>query len=251
LYSVRERFKPDADIVIYNGAAMREDCPLSDGDRVVLIRRGERPGPEEMEALLVARHTPGVHDKVKRAVVGIAGLGGLGSAIAVALARVGVGKLVLADFDIVEPSNLNRQQYFIRQIGIPKIQALAENLGEINPYVELETHQVRLTAANVADIFAGVNVLVEAFDAPDAKTELVGGFSRAYPDRPIVMASGLGGYGSGNTIRVHRLGKNLYVVGDMETAARPGTGLMAPRVGVAAHLQANVVLRLLVGDEGE
>jgi sulfur carrier protein ThiS adenylyltransferase len=251
LLSVKSRFKPDADVVICNGAAMSTDYPLSEGDQVVLIRRGERPRADELEALLVARHTPGVHAKVKRAVVGIAGLGGLGSAIAVALARVGVGRLELADFDVVEPSNLNRQQYFIRQIGAPKTEALAENLREINPYVSLGTHQVRLTADNVAGIFAGVNVLVEAFDTPGAKAELVDGFSRAYPARPIVMASGLAGYGPGSAMRVHRLGTYLYVVGDLETAARPGTGLMAPRVGIAAHLQANVVLRLLLGEEGD
>jgi sulfur carrier protein ThiS adenylyltransferase len=251
LFRIRDHFKPDADVVIYNGAAMRDDALLTEGDRVVLIRRGERPRADELEALLVARHTPGVHEKVRAATVGIAGLGGLGSAIAVALARVGVGRLELADFDVVEPSNLNRQQYFVRQIGAPKTEALADNLREINPYVSLGMHQLRLTAANVAEVFAGVDVLVEAFDTPGAKTELVEGFSRVYPDRPIVMASGLAGYGPGNAMRVHRLGTHLYVVGDMETAAQPGTGLMAPRVGIAAHLQANVVLRLLLGEEGD
>ena len=251
LFPVMRRLKPDADILIFNGAAMRADQPLSDGDRVVLIRRGEQPRPDEMEALLVARHTPGVHEKVKRASVGVAGLGGLGSAIAIALARLGIGRLVLADFDIVEPSNLNRQQYFIRQLGCPKVDALSETILEINPYVKMDLHRVRITAGNVAEIFAGVDVLAEAFDMPDSKTELVGGFSRAFPEKPIVMASGLGGYGPGNAMRVHKLGRNLYVIGDLETAARPGTGLMAPRVGVAAHLQANTVLRLLLGEEGE
>ena len=251
LFAIRDRFKPDADVVICNGAALRDDCPLTEGDRVVLIRRGERPRAYEMEALLMARHTPGVHAKVRGAVVGIAGLGGLGSAVAVALARVGVGRLELADFDVVEPSNLNRQQYYVRQIGVPKTEALAEHLREINPFVSLGLHQVRLTAANVAGIFARVAVLVEAFDMPDAKTDLVDGFSRAYPERPIVMASGLAGYGPGNALRVHKVGTHLYVVGDLETAARPGTGLMAPRVGIAAHMQANVVLRLLLGEEGD
>ena len=251
LHAVKTMFKPDADIVIYNGALMRGDSPLVEGDQVVLIHRGEQPGPEEMETLLVARHTPGVHEKVKTAAVGIAGLGGLGSAVAIALARVGVGRLVLADFDVVEPSNLNRQQYFVRQIGIPKVEALVVNLHEIHPYVRLEAHNVRITFDNAPEIFRDVDVLVEAFDAPDAKTELVNGFTRVFPDKPVVMASGLGGYGPGNTMRVHTLGRNLYVVGDMETAARPGTGLMAPRVGIAAHLQANTVLRLLLGETAE
>ncbi len=120
LFGLRDRTKPDADILILNGAAMSADVPLSEGDEVSLITRGEMPSADELEALMAARHTPGVHTKLKAATVGIAGLGGLGSSIAVALARVGVGKLIVADFDVVEPSNLNRQQYFVDQIGFLK-----------------------------------------------------------------------------------------------------------------------------------
>jgi sulfur carrier protein ThiS adenylyltransferase len=250
LFALRDRVKPGADVVIYNGAPAGADRALAEGDRVVFIRRGERPGPDEMEALLVARHTPGVHAKIKRAAVGIAGLGGLGSAVAVALARIGVGRLVLADFDVVEPSNLNRQQYFVDQIGLPKTEALAENLRRINPYVRLETHAVRLVPENIPSIFGAVDVLAEAFDRAEEKVMLLDRFASAFPDRPIVMVSGLAGHGPGDAIRVRRLGGRVYVVGDLESAAEPGRGLMAPRVGVAAHLQANVVLRLLLGEEG-
>ncbi|NOZ22527.1 MAG: sulfur carrier protein ThiS adenylyltransferase ThiF [Planctomycetes bacterium] len=251
VFDVRDRFKPDADVVILNGAPVNKDCAISDGDEVVLIQRGEEPSREELEALMAARHTPGVHKRVKEASVGIAGLGGLGSAIAIALTRTGVGRLVLADFDIVEPSNLNRQQYFVDQLGQPKTEALAENLRRINPYVRVETHRVRLDASNVSEVFADVEVLVEAFDAPDAKTMLLESFATAFPDKPIVMASGLAGHGPGSTIQVRKLGSQIYVIGDMESAAQPGRGLMAPRVGIAAHLQANTVLRLLLGEEGE
>jgi len=247
LDDVRARFKPDADIAIYNGAAMREDRSLSDGDRVVLIRRGERPGSEEMEALLAARHSPGVHQRVKGAAVGIAGLGGLGSAVAIALARTGIGRLVLADFDIVEPSNLNRQQYFVDQLGMPKTEALQANLARINPYVRVEVHAVRLDPSNVAALFGDVDVLVEAFDTPEAKAMLMESFLVRFPGKSLVMATGLAGYESSNSIRTTRVGKNLYVVGDLVTAAEPGRGLMAPRVGVAAHHQANTVLRILMG----
>lgn len=249
LYDVRARCKPDADVTILNGAAMRQDAALAENDRVVLIRRGERPPADELEALLVARHTPGVHARVKAATVGIAGLGGLGSAIAIALARTGVGRLILVDFDVVEPSNLNRQQYYLRHLGLPKTEALAEILREINPYIRVETHCCRVSAANVPQLFGEVDVMVEAYDVPDAKAELAGAFGSAFPDKPLVMASGLAGHGSGNDIRVHRLAPQLYVVGDLNTAARPGTGLMAPRVGVAAHLQATMVLRLLLGEQ--
>lgn len=249
LYAVRGRIKPGADVVILNGAMMNRDCQLSDGDRVALIRRGERPGPEEMETLLVARHTPGVHEKVKRAVVGIAGLGGLGSAIAVALARIGVGRLVLVDFDVVEPSNLNRQQYFVDQIGMPKTEAIKVNLARINPYVAVVTHNVKLDEKNVTECFSDVDVLVEAFDNAEGKVMLMECFTAGFPGKPLVMASGLAGYEASNSIQTRKVGKNVYVVGDLVNAARPGQGLMAPRVGVAAHHQANAVLRLLMGED--
>lgn len=246
LFLLRDREKPDADVLIYNGAAVAADVPLAEGDHVNLITRGEIPRAEELEALMVARHTPGVHEKIKGATVGIAGLGGLGSAIAVALARIGVGRLILADFDVVEPSNLNRQQYFIDQLGMTKADALEANLRRINPYVEYEAHCVRLTPENIPTLFADTDVMVEAFDRADQKAMLL----QSFKDKPIVAASGLAGHGSGETIGVRKMGDRIYIVGDLETGATPGCGLMAPRVGIAAHMQANVVLRLLLGEEG-
>lgn len=251
LHQVRETFKPEADILIFNGFPAADDRPLSEGDRVVLIRRGEQPTPEEMEALLVSRHTPGVHEKVRGACVGIAGVGGLGSAVAVALARLGIGRLTVADFDLIEPSNLNRQQYFVDQIGCPKVEALRQNLIRINPYVQVDTFHGRLTPDNVPAVFAEAEVLVEAFDAADQKAMLVETFLCRCPGIPLVAASGLAGYGPANTIETRRVGKCFYLVGDGLSAARPGEGLMAPRVGIAAHHQANAVLRLLLGEEPE
>jgi len=249
LLGLRDRAKPDADILILNGFPVADDLPLSEGDRVVLIRRGEVPAAEDLEAQLTSRHTPGVHARIRRATAGIAGVGGLGSAIAVALARLGIGSLVYADFDLVEPSNLNRQQYFIDQLGQPKVSALADNLKRINPYVALQPHHLRLTRENIAEVFGGVDVLVEAFDAADQKALLVETFRRHCPDRPLVAASGLAGSGAGNAIRTRRAGRNFYLVGDEVSAAGPGAGLMAPRVGIAAHHQANCVLRLLLGED--
>lgn len=246
---VRRRFKPDADLVIRNGFPLESDRPLEEDDRLVLIRRGEHPAPEELEALLVARHTPGVHARLKRAIVGIAGVGGLGSAIAVALTRSGVGQLIVADFDLVEPSNLNRQQYFVDQIGLPKVEALRENLARINPYVKVSVFQGRLTAENIPQLFAGVDVMVEAFDRAEQKAMLVETFLAQFPVKPLVAASGMAGYGPSNTIVTRRAGSRLILVGDGTTAAAPGQGLMAPRVGIAAHHQANAVLRLLLGEE--
>ena len=156
LHQLRDEHKPAADIVILNGHPVRDDAAIADGDHVVLIKRGETPSAEEMEALLMARHTPGVHERLKTTTVGIAGVGGLGSAIAVALARSGVGRLILADFDIVEPSNLNRQQYFVDQLGLPKVDALKANLRRINPCVQAAAFFGRLDADNLPQVFAGV-----------------------------------------------------------------------------------------------
>lgn len=249
LFALRDRFKAGADVLVLDGATVSSDRVLKEGDRVVLIRRGETPSCEELDALMAARHSPGVHETVKRATVGIAGLGGLGSMVAVALARVGVGRLIVADFDVVEPSNLNRQQYYIDQIGMPKVEALCANLGCINPFVSVEGRRVRLAAENTAQVFAETDVLVEAFDAADAKAMLLEAFRAAYPGKPIVLASGLAGYESANTVLTKKVAEGVYVVGDFQTASAPGTGLMAPRVGVAAHHQANAVLRLLLGEE--
>ena len=251
LFEARSRCKPEADVLIVNGFPAADDQPLHDGDRVVLIRRGEQPSATELEALMAARHTPGVHERVKQACVGIAGAGGLGSSVAVALARIGIGRLILADFDVVEPSNLNRQQYFVDQIGQPKVEALRDNLARINPYVEVEIFNARLTSENIAAVFADAQILVEAFDAAAQKAMLAETFRHHYPDRPLVVASGLAGYQPSNTIMTRRISPQLVLVGDGHSAARPGEGLMAPRVGIAAHHQANAVLRLLLGETPE
>lgn len=251
LLTLRDRVKPRADLIIYNGFPQSDPIPLKSGDEVVLIRRGEIPSEHELEAQMMARHTPGVHQKVRGARVGIAGLGGLGSSVAVALARLGLGHMVLADFDVVEPSNLNRQQYFIDQIGMPKVEALKQNLGRINPHVQVEWHAVVLDRENIPKIFSQTPIVVEAFDRADVKEMLIATIMDRLPGHVVVAASGLAGYGPNNIIRTERVAKNLYIIGDQVSAARPGSGLMAPRVGIAAHHQANLVLRLILGEEDE
>lgn len=251
LMEVRARFKPDADLVIRNGFPVTENVAVKDGDSVVLIRKGERPTKDELEAQLCSRHTPGVHGRVKTGVVGIAGVGGLGSSVAMALARVGVGTLVIADYDVVEPSNLNRQQYFIDQIGSLKVNAMEENLRRVNPFVKVVKKNVLLTSLNIPDIFRGVDVLVEALDSAESKAELLDAAAKGLPGVPVVCASGVAGYGPSNAITTRPFGGSCHVVGDLETAAAEGVGLMAPRVGVAAHHQANCVLRILLGEKGD
>jgi sulfur carrier protein ThiS adenylyltransferase len=249
LFHLKDQFKPNADVIIYNGFPVNVDRPLIEGDALVFIKKGESPSSEEFESLMMARHTPGIHQKIKKSIVGIAGLGGLGSAIAIALARIGVGRLILVDFDVVEPSNLNRQQYFVHQIGMPKVEALQKNIAAINPYVRIQTYQEKLDRDNAERIFKEAEVVVEAFDRAEEKAMLINAVSEKMPDKYIVAASGVAGYGDNNEIKTVRFSSKIFIVGDQKTAAQPGIGLMAPRVGIAAHHQANTVLRILLGEE--
>lgn len=241
--------KEGADVLILNGFPAPADTVLHEGDELYLIRRGEVPTEDELENLMASRHTPGVHSLLKQAVVGIAGVGGLGSAAAIALARVGIGKLVIADFDVVEPSNLNRQQYFIDQIGRYKVDALVENLRRINPYVTVESYRELLGPENIPVIFSDCRVVVEAFDRADMKAMLVNTVLESMPRSIVVAASGLAGFGPNNSIATRRVSRRLYLTGDSVSEAAPGNGLMAPRVGIAAHHQANQVVRILLGEE--
>lgn len=251
LYALREQHKVGADFLIVNGHPASSDQELNEGDRVIMIQRGEHPSAEELEALMMARHTPGVHEKIKHARVGIAGAGGLGSQVAFALARVGIGQLDIADFDVVEPSNLNRQQYFIDQIGMPKVSALRDNLLRINPGTKINIYHQKVTTENIAKLFSQVDILVEAFDAAEQKAMLTNYFLCNFPDKFLVAASGIAGYETSNSIRTTKISDRFYLCGDGVTAAEPGCGLMAPRVGIVAHHQANAVLRLLLNKSPE
>lgn len=247
LFQLRDELKPNADIIICNGIPTSSDHPLQPGDHITIIRRGEQPSREELEALLIARHTPEVHAALKKATIGIAGAGGLGSSIATALTRAGIGQIIIADFDVVEPSNLNRQQYFIDQIGLPKVEALQANLQRINPFTIVRAEKCYLSVDNIPALFADVDVMVEAFDCPETKAMLIQLWLRQFPATPLVAASGMAGYGASNTICTRQVMNKLYLCGDGVSAVQPGTSLMAPRVGIAAHHQANTVIRLLLG----
>ena len=196
-----------------------------------------------------SRRDPAVLDILRRSSVGIAGAGGLGSNVAISLARAGVGRLVIADFDRIEPSNLNRQQYYVDQVGRVKVEALRESLLRVNPFSVYEIHNVRITRRNAAGIFRSVDVLVEAFDKAGAKEMLIEACLGRFPGRPIVAASGLAGYGKNRKLRARRLG-NLYICGDEESQCPKGVSPMAPRVGIVANMQANLVVELLVKMRG-
>jgi len=249
LDDLHRRFRPDADVVIRNGFPASGDSVIHEGDELFFITRGAPPSREELEYLMMARHTPGVHEKLRQATVGIAGVGGLGSAVATALARVGIGTLIIADFDVVEPSNLNRQQYFVDQLGLPKVEALTETLRRINPYVAVNPRHCLLTPDNVPEIFRPCRVVVEAFDRAEMKSMLVETVLVELPESVVVAASGLAGYGPNNDIVTRKISGRFWLVGDMVSAAAPGAGLMAPRVGIAASHQANQVVRIILGEE--
>lgn len=248
LAGAAQQFKPDADLLILNGFPAEPETLLQEGDQLFLIKRGEQPTADELEALMAARHTPGIHARLKQACVGIAGVGGLGSAVAVALARIGVGRLILADFDIVEPSNLNRQQYFVDQIGLLKVYALTDTLRRINPYTILEPHAVQLDPANIPQLFAPCSIVIEAFDRAEMKAMLVETVLEQLPETAVIAASGVAGYDDNNSITTRKISARLYLVGDGVSEARPGNGLMAPRVGIAAAQQANQAVRLILGE---
>jgi sulfur carrier protein ThiS adenylyltransferase len=241
----------DADVFILNGFPVSANAPVHDGDNCAIIQKGTTPSPEEMDYLLSARHTPGVHEAIKKSTIAILGLGGLGSAVAGAMAKIGVGKMLLSDYDVVEPSNLNRQHYFVDQIGMQKTRALKENLLRMNPSLSLELIEKHLTEELLPHLFRHVDVLIECFDDPVMKAATFRSALTEMKNVSYIGSSGMAGFGENNIIVTKMLRQGMYIVGDDTSAARPGMGLMAPRVGIAAHHQANQALRLLLGvDKG-
>ncbi|MFH1369667.1 MAG: sulfur carrier protein ThiS adenylyltransferase ThiF [Planctomycetota bacterium] len=189
-----------------------------------------------------------IAEKLSRSVVGIAGLGGLGSNVAIALARAGVGRLIIADFDNIEQSNLNRQQYFIDQIGKPQIDCTIENLRRINPRVEIEGHKVTLIPENIPLIFGSADCIAECFDTADAKQMIVETVLTKMSGVRIVSVGGLAGYGKSNEIQTRRISPRLVLIGDGQSGIDNCKILTATRVGVAAMHQANAILELLIDE---
>lgn len=250
IYKFLEKFNAtEPDIFIVDGFAIKEDSELKDGSNVVFIRRGVMPEREVLRAMIASRNSPELNLALSKAVIGVAGLGGLGSNIALSLARVGVKKLVLADFDVVEPSNLNRQQYFVRHIGLKKTQALKELINDVNPFVEVETHDIFLDEKNVASVFGECEILCEAFDNVAGKAMILNEAGVSLKDKKIIGASGMAGHFSSNLIKTIKFAKNVYLCGDLTNEAKVGQGLMAPRVAICANHEANLAIRLLMGLE--
>lgn len=206
------------------------------------------PTQEEWLAALEKRHGKVLQSHFSTATVAVCGLGGLGSNIAIALARAGIGRLILIDFDRVDITNLHRQQYKANQIGAHKTEALAENLFEIAPYIKMETVTQRITEDNCADLLRDADVICEAFDDAEAKAMLVNKVLETMPDKYLVAASGMAGMGTPNTIRTRKITKHFYLCGDERSDVADTIGLLAPRVMLCAAHQAHTVLRILAGE---
>ena len=203
---------------------------------------------QEIDQVLEQRHTKETHRKIKASRVAIAGLGGLGSNIALMLARAGVGTLHLVDFDRVDTSNLNRQAYEIRDLGRYKTEAMTEKIREINPYIRVITDTVRVTEKNAARLFGEERLICEAFDVAENKAMLVNTVLEELPEAVLISGSGMAGYESGNRIQTKKRLNRLYLCGDGTSDIALGQCLMAPRVDICAAHQANMTLRLILGE---
>ena len=178
--------------------------------------------------------------------VGIAGAGGLGSNCSAVLARAGIGSLVIADFDIVDETNLSRQYYFPEQAGMPKTEAIRDNLLRIRPGLDVITHNVRLDRENSAGIFKECNVIVEALDDSEMKRMFAETIQLLLPETPLILGSGMAGWGGNNRLRSLRIDETLYICGDESSEVSEDRPPLAPRVGIVACMQANMVVELLM-----
>ena len=206
------------------------------------------PTKEEWNKALEERHVKELQQAFSSATVAVCGLGGLGSNIAIALARAGVGRLILIDFDRVDITNLHRQQYKASQIGMYKTYALTDNLREINPYIELEAHTERIAEENAVTLLQGVDIICEAFDNAEAKAMLTDIVLSELPDKYLVAASGMAGLYDANRIKTRKVTSKFYLCGDGESDVSEGMGLVSSRVMICAAHQAHTVLRILANN---
>lgn len=206
------------------------------------------PIKEEWNKALCERHGEDMQKKFSSATVAICGLGGLGSNIAIALARAGIGKLILIDFDRVDITNLHRQQYKANQIGRYKTDALSDNLKEIAPYISIEPHTVRITEENATELLKDADIVCEAFDDAECKAMLTNIVLEEMSEKFLIAASGMAGMGSANTIHSRKVSKRFYICGDETGDVAEAGSLVSSRVMLCAAHQAHTVLRILAGE---
>lgn len=205
------------------------------------------PTEKEMMQALEQKTGKEIFEKFRKATVAICGLGGLGSNVSISLSRAGVGKLILTDFDRVDITNLHRQQYFALQIGEYKTEAMLENLQKIAPYTQYEIHTLRLDESNISEVVKDADIVCEAFDNPQAKAMLVNFVLEKFPEKFVVSASGMAGFGSPNEIVTRKITKRFYLCGDGKSDIADNEGLLSSRVMLCAAHQAQTILRIIAG----
>jgi sulfur carrier protein ThiS adenylyltransferase len=191
---------------------------------------------------LLKHFSPEQLSKIESFTIGIAGAGGLGSNCALNLVRSGFKHFVICDFDLVEPGNLNRQFYFQDQLRMAKVEALAVNLRRINPDLKIVSVPIKITSGNAREVFAGCDIVVEAFDRAEAKRMLVEAFYSS--GKFLVSASGLAGWGNADAIITLQVHDYFYMVGDLASEVGASRPPCAPRVNIAAAKQADLILSL-------
>ena len=201
---------------------------------------------QEFISEFTSKNSPKISQKIKTVTIGIAGCGGLGSNAAIALARTGIMNFVIVDYDKVEVSNLNRQQYSLNDVDKFKVDSLERILKSINPYIEIEKHRIKLNGINVYKVFEKCKIILEAFDTVSSKTMIIKAFANEkFKDRYLIAGSGVAGFDSANKIKTRKISQNIFVCGDNKTEPLESNGLMAPRVMITAGHQANAALRII------
>jgi len=246
--SLKICYYPDADLIFHNGSTAILNDIIIDGDRVIMIKKDKIPTATELESLITARHTSAVYHKLKSASVAIIGLGGLGSNAAISLVRMGIGTIKLIDYDYVEPSNINRQYYFLDQLGIPKTEALESTIKRINPYVQIDTAQLKIQSDNILSVVKGYDVIIEAVDDALTKKMIISSLLNFSTGSYIIGASGIAGLYDTSIFTYKTVGSRVIIVGDFQNEVKKGRSLISSRVAVAANIQANLAARYIVGD---
>lgn len=238
-----------ASVYVVNGFSEDENYILKEEDEIIALDKNRYFEKEELKHFIYARNGVGMYDKISKAKVAIAGVGGIGSFVAVSLARLGVANLTIVDFDKVEPTNLNRQSYFLEDLGEYKVEALKRQLEKINPFIEVKALIEKVTKDNIVDIFSNFDIVIEAFDKAENKAMLVNTLLEKDKKVKIVACSGMAGIDDANLIKTKKLTSRLYISGDFKSEAEQFNGLLSPRVFVTAGHMANTVLRLILNEE--
>ena len=241
---IEETQTSDFMYAMVNGRHEEPGHVLEDGDAVFIVKKGYS-GEEISGQSLVQRYSAEKYERISKTRVGIAGLGGIGSHVAAALVRAGIRDLVIADFDRVDITNLSRQNYSMNDLGLPKTEATERVLKGIAPWIDVVAYDTVLTADNVAEIFGGCDIVVEAFDSPEAKAMLVSAMYEAYPDKWIVSCSGMAGFDSTSTMDIKQRFGHVVIVGD-GVSDKNEVSLVATRVMTCAGMMAHTAVRLIL-----